>query len=146
MLLLLLLTVMLMIPLLMMVLCFCITTTFFRTGSFESMMMIMFLKFSMWSHSWCSWSYRRAGRRFVVIDYDVIIFLHQEGKPWSWEAIVNVVVIVDGVNYDIDDSFCCFFIRRVNLGAGRRFQQTRRTSPQTSPHLSSLLIRITTRS
>ena len=43
----------------------------------------------------------------LLINYDVIIFLHQEGEPWSWEAIVNIVV-VDGVNYDIDDCYCCF--------------------------------------
>ena len=60
-------------------------------------------------HSWCSCSYWRAGRRFVVIDYDVIICLRQEGEPWSWEAIVNVVVVVvvDGVNYYINDCYCC---------------------------------------
>ena len=58
-------------------------------------------------HSWCS--FWRAGRRFVVIDNDVIIFLHQEGEPWSWEEIVNVVVfVVDGVNHGIDDCYCCF--------------------------------------
>ena len=51
-------------------------------------------------------------RHFVVIDCDVIIFLHQEGEPGSWEAIVNVaVVVVDGVNYDTDDLYFCFSSR-----------------------------------